>query len=213
MSVKHYSKKPVVIEALQWTGKNVVELIKFCPVCYMKDDVLQISTLEGVMSASEGDMIIKGVKGEFYPCKHDIFLMTYDDQTVNAVGPGKSLHNTTANGAKKNVKDIKFWGDGDTFRLISKASSEAEGWMKSTKAMPAGSSVVVQVTTQQRNPDGTYAVAEALTTIPNVIIAEFVDNGVVTSRTLVERNMKDHTGLSIIRHENVPVEFAENGSK
>ena len=108
----------------------------------------------------------------------------------------KSLHNTTANGAKKNVKDIVFWGDGDTFRLISKASSEAESWMKSTKAMPAGSSVVVQVTTQQRNPDGSYSIAEALTTVPNAIIAEHVDNGVVTSRAIIERDVINHVGLS-----------------
>ena len=47
----------------------------------------------------------------------------------------KTLHNTDANGATKNVKDIVFWGNGDTFKLISKASSELEGWMKSTKAM------------------------------------------------------------------------------
>lgn len=95
----------------------------------------------------------------------------------------KSLHNTTANGAKKNVKDIQFWGDGDTFKLISKASSEAEGWMKSTKAMQAGQNVVVQVTTQQRNPDGSYSVAEALTTVPNAIIVEEKNNeGAVTSR-------------------------------
>ena len=45
----------------------------------------------------------------------------------------KTLHNTDANGAKKNVKDIVFWGNGDTFKLISKASSESESWMKSTK--------------------------------------------------------------------------------
>ena len=101
-------------------------------------------------------LIIKGIKGEFYPCKPDIFALTYDEATKTEARPGKSLHNTTANGAKKNVKDIQFWGDGDTFRLISKASSESEGWMKSTKAMPAGNSVVVQVTTQQRNPDGSY---------------------------------------------------------
>ena len=216
MSVKQYSKKPVIIDAIQWTGSNIQEVADFCSACYMKPvdhvEKLHISTLEGIMVATEGDFIIKGIKGEFYPCKPDIFEMTYDNRNVVQAAE-KSLHNTTANGAKKNVKDIVFWGDGDTFRLISKASSEAEGWMKSTKAMPAGTSVVVQVTTQQRNSDGTYAVAEALTTIPNVIIAEFVDNGVVTSRTLVERNMKDHTGLSIIRHENVPVEFAENGSK
>jgi len=65
---------------------------------------------------------------------------------------GKSLHNTTANGATKNVKDIKFWGNGDLFKLLSKASSEEEGWMKSTKAMEIeGVGCVVQVTTQQKN--------------------------------------------------------------
>jgi hypothetical protein len=94
----------------------------------------------------------------------------------------KSLHNTTANGAKKNVKDIIFWGNGDTFKLISKASSEAEGWMKSTKAMQAGRDVVVQVTTQQRNPDGSYVIAEALTTVSNAEIIEVKTEDVVTSR-------------------------------
>ena len=98
----------------------------------------------------------------------------------------KSLHNTCANGATKNVKDIQFWGNGDTFKLISKASSEAEGWMKSTKAMQAGNSVVVQVTTQQRNPDGSYAIAEALTTVPNSTIYESKDEtGTVISRSII----------------------------
>ena len=84
----------------------------------------------------------------------------------------KTLGNTDANGATKNVKDIVFWGNGDTFKLISKASSQNEGWMKSTKAMQVGNCVVVQVTTQQRNPDGSYSVAEALTTVPNAVIME-----------------------------------------
>ena len=103
----------------------------------------------------------------------------------------KSLHNTCANGATKNVKDIVFWGNGDTFKLISKASSELEGWMKSTKAMQAGTSVVVQVTTQQRNPDGSYVVAEALTTVNNSVIMEkfkITEDGlntdIVESRTI-----------------------------
>lgn len=82
----------------------------------------------------------------------------------------KSLYNTDANGTRKNVKDVKVFGDGDLFKLISKASSESEGWMKSTKAMATGNGVVVQVTTQQRNGDGTYAVAEALTFVPGAII-------------------------------------------
>lgn len=94
----------------------------------------------------------------------------------------KTLHNTTANGARKNVKDIVFWGDGDTFKLISKASSEAEGWMKSTKAMQAGKSVIVQVTTQQRNPDGSYSIAEALTTVESAEICDVKEKGVIVSR-------------------------------
>jgi len=98
---------------------------------------------------------------------------------------GKFLHNTCSNGASKIIKDIIFWGNGDTFKLISKASSEAEGWMKSTKAMQAGTSVVVQVTTQQRNSDGTYAIAEALTTVPNACIIESFDSeGQVNGREL-----------------------------
>ena len=101
----------------------------------------------------------------------------------------KTLHNTTANGATKNVKDIIFWGDGDTFKLLSKASSENEGWMKSSKAMEIeGVGCVVQVTTQQRNVDLTYSVAEAVTFVPGVRILELVskeDNKVV-SRKLVK---------------------------
>ena len=99
----------------------------------------------------------------------------------------KTLGNTCSNRATKNVKDIVFWGNGDTFKLISKASSEAEGWMKSTKAMKCGKDVVIQVTTQQKNPDGSYSVAEALTTAHNKKIVETTDeNGNVVSRTIEE---------------------------
>lgn len=73
--------------------------------------------------------------------------------------------------AKEKIKDIEVVGNGDLFQLISKASSESEGWMKSTKAMEiAGVGCLVQVTTQQRNPDGSYAVAEALTFVPGACI-------------------------------------------
>lgn len=89
----------------------------------------------------------------------------------------KTLHNSTISGARQNVKDIKVVGDGDLFKLLCKASSEAEGWMKSTKAMPVCGGCLVQVTTQQRNIDGTYAVAEALTYVPGVQIAADIDGG------------------------------------
>jgi hypothetical protein len=94
----------------------------------------------------------------------------------------KSLGNTTASQAKDNVKDIVFWGNGDTFKLISKASSKNEGWMKSTKAMQVGDKgCVVQVTTQQGSD-----VAEALTYVPGASIFEDVDDeGNIIGRRLV----------------------------
>jgi hypothetical protein len=77
-----YRKKPVVIQAVQWTGENNTEILHFCSTCYItssgKSKDLIVSTLEGDMSASVGDYIIKGVKGEFYPCKKDIFDLTYE---------------------------------------------------------------------------------------------------------------------------------------
>lgn len=97
----------------------------------------------------------------------------------------KTLHNSDVSGARQNVKDIKVVGNGDMFRLLSKASSETEGWMKSTKAMEiTGVGCVVQVTTQQRNDDGTYSVAEALSFVPGVVIVDDINNGrkLVSSR-------------------------------
>ena len=90
-----YMKKPVVIEAIQWTKENDVELehwlSKEKSVKLEIDDHLyvagvgtpyiskiQIKTLEGTMEASYGDYIIKGINGEIYPCKPDIFEKTYE---------------------------------------------------------------------------------------------------------------------------------------
>lgn len=89
----------------------------------------------------------------------------------------KTLHNSDVSGARQNVKDIQVVGNGDMFRLLCKASSQAQGWMKSTKAMEVHGGCVVQVTTQQKNPDGSYAVAEALTFVPDVRIVNDVDGG------------------------------------
>lgn len=81
-----YRKKPVVIEAVQFfdTSESIEELSKFIDnqnlrVSYADpiNPVVKIETLEGVMNASVGDYIIKGINGEFYPCKPDIFDKTY----------------------------------------------------------------------------------------------------------------------------------------
>ncbi len=85
-----YRKKPVEIEAIEWTGKNYDDVQAFTnsKVSYyewfqynergINKDMLQIPTLEGKMQAKKGDYIIKGVQGEFYPCKPDIFKATYE---------------------------------------------------------------------------------------------------------------------------------------
>ena len=91
-----YKKKPVEIEAVVWVGNNLKEVYEFMgnEVDYEGDwriqdrfhdlekncelNGLEIETLEGTMKANKGDYIIKGVQGEFYPCKPDIFHKTYE---------------------------------------------------------------------------------------------------------------------------------------
>ena len=91
-----YRKKPVVIDAVQWNGKNLFEIVTFLEgkEPNLKGDInkfkweeyenivkingVTICTLEGDMKASISDYIIKGVAGEFYPCKEDRFLKTYE---------------------------------------------------------------------------------------------------------------------------------------
>lgn len=73
-----YCKKPVVIEAIQWDGYNLEELQKFVGSALTYDEKLTIHTLEGDHVANVGDYVIKGVQGEFYPCKPEIFAKTYE---------------------------------------------------------------------------------------------------------------------------------------
>ena len=86
-----FRKKPVVIEAIQWTGSNLDEMRKFMsknkPAWGSEGypDALYIYTLGGTHRADIGDWIIKGVKGEFYPCKPDIFEQTYEPVEDNTV--------------------------------------------------------------------------------------------------------------------------------
>ena len=75
-----YRKKPIIIEAIQWTGENVTEVREFCKprTTATEPGRVYIETLEGVMAANIGDWIIRGIKGEVYPCKPDIFEATYE---------------------------------------------------------------------------------------------------------------------------------------
>jgi len=82
-----YRKKPVVVEAFQWLGddnnqEDLKSLWEFCPTAaWVGVSIfarLVIPTLEGEMRCDHGDWIIKGVQGEFYPCKPEIFELTYE---------------------------------------------------------------------------------------------------------------------------------------
>lgn len=87
-----YRKKPVIIEAVQWTGLNLEEIKAFVGASLKYDIIdtayevgkgtpfvnMTIQTLEGDLECTKGDFIIKGVNGEFYPCKPDIFEKTYE---------------------------------------------------------------------------------------------------------------------------------------
>lgn len=76
-----FRKKPVVINAVQWTGSNLTEVLDFMgwrDATHDHTTGLSIQTLEGDMHASVGDWIIQGVQGEFYACKPDIFEATYE---------------------------------------------------------------------------------------------------------------------------------------
>lgn len=132
---ERYRKKPVVIDALQWTGDNLRAVICFTDgppdtrtnhagMMWEKyEDLVQreglkIYTLEGTMNADVGDYIIKGVKGEFYPCKPDIFSATYAPadlaadprdaviaQLVEALEAAEELYQTGLLGASRDLID------------------------------------------------------------------------------------------------------------
>ncbi len=87
-----YRKKPVVVEAVQWTGNNHADMCEFIdPEVFeiIPRVGLVIHTLEGDHHASPGDYIIKGVNGEFYPCKPDIFAKTYEADLPTLTQPNE----------------------------------------------------------------------------------------------------------------------------
>ncbi|MBT7928931.1 hypothetical protein HN682_03325 [Candidatus Peregrinibacteria bacterium] len=84
--IKKYRKKAIVVEAVQFTNETKDQVYNWvrCSTAasFDEDDnpILKIQTLEGVITASLNDWIIKGVQGEYYPCKPDIFEQTYDEE-------------------------------------------------------------------------------------------------------------------------------------
>lgn len=106
-----YRKKPVTVEAVQWTGENHAEMCEFIdPEVFeiIPRVGLVIHTLEGDHHASPGDYIIKGVNGEFYPCKPDIFAKTYESAALTP--PNEPL---TLDELREMDGEPAWWDDGD----------------------------------------------------------------------------------------------------
>lgn len=114
-----YRKKPVTVETIQWTGENHAEMCEFIdPEMFeiIPRVGLVIHTLEGNHHASPGDYIIKGVNGEFYPCKPDIFAKTYEIPTLTTPNEWVSVedrlpeqkHNVLAYSPKSGVAEADY---------------------------------------------------------------------------------------------------------
>jgi hypothetical protein len=78
-----FRKKPVVIDAVQWIGEigpihDLGAGYTLVWVVHLQDGALSIETLEGTLRCNRGDWLIKGIKGEMYPCRDDIFRATYE---------------------------------------------------------------------------------------------------------------------------------------
>lgn len=83
--IKTFVKKPVKVQAVQWTGDNYDEISSFTNGDFCQyDEIIVIMTNAGWRYIEKADWIIRGVNGEFYPCKPDIFEKTYEEVLINA---------------------------------------------------------------------------------------------------------------------------------
>ena len=120
--MQKFVKKPVVIEAIQYDGANITEIETFVrgklPTIMTSDlgAQLVISTLEGDMKVTKGDYVIKGIKGEFYPCKPDIFKSTYNviEDNNGILSEGEKRVRTNFNVSSLKIVD-------ETKQLMAKA--------------------------------------------------------------------------------------------
>ena len=140
--MKRYVKKPVIIEAIQYTGSNGTEIMTFVgrqlqeskPPSAMEYDkdipnkayYIIIPTLEGYMKALKGDYIIKGIKGEVYPCKPDVFKSTYNVVEDNNVflSEGEKRIRTNFNVSSSKSVDIAKQLMAEAINLLSRDQND-----------------------------------------------------------------------------------------
>ena len=134
--MQKFVKKPVVIEAIQYNGINITEIESFVgaklPTVWLsvEDTQLIIPTLEGDMKVSKGDYIIKGVKGEFYPCKPDVFKSTYNvvEDNNGILSEGEKRVRTTFNVLSLETVDIAKQLMAEAINLLSRDQNDVASY-------------------------------------------------------------------------------------
>ena len=115
---KTYRKKPVHVKAIKFNGNNSKQVEKFVygeshEKYFTSSPHMTIKTLEGDMKASKGDYIIRGVAGEFYPCKPDIFKATYEEVDQDGNRVNSTQYPESANTPVMTVAAILEWLEGE----------------------------------------------------------------------------------------------------
>ena len=134
--MQKFVKKPIVIEAIQYNGANITEIESFVgaklPSVWLsvEDTQLKIPTLEGDMKVSKGDYVIKGIKGEFYPCKPDIFKSTYNvvEDNNGILSEGEKRIRTTFNVLSLETVDIAKQLMAEAINLLSRDQNDVASY-------------------------------------------------------------------------------------
>ena len=134
--MQKFVKKPVVIEAIQYNGINITEIESFVgaklPTVWLsvEDTQLIIPTLEGDMKVSKGDYVIKGIKGEFYPCKPDVFKSTYNvvEDNNGILSEGEKRVRTTFNVLSLETVDIAKQLMAEAINLLSRDQNDVASY-------------------------------------------------------------------------------------
>ena len=135
--MQKFVKKPVVIEAVEYNGANKEEIEAFIgkklDTIYteLKEPLeLKIPTLEGDMKVSKGDYVIKGVKGEFYPCKPDIFKQSYNivEENNGILTEGEKRVRTNFNVSSSKLVDIAKQLMAEAINLLSSDQNDVASY-------------------------------------------------------------------------------------
>ena len=134
--MQKFVKKPVVIEAIQYNGMNITEIESFVgaklPTVWLsvEDTQLVIPTLEGDMKVSKGDYVIKGIKGEFYPCKPDVFKSTYNavEDNNGILSEGEKRVRTNFNVSSSKAVDTAKQLMAESINLLSRDQNDVASY-------------------------------------------------------------------------------------